>query len=142
MRDSAGPVGASRLHVEMRRNQWHTLVILLAFAALMLVVGVVVDLAVGLGVVGAVVVLLLAALATAGAYFGATPIVLAAAHARPAEPAEFPRYHNLVEGLCAAAGLSKPSLYVVDDPAPNALGGRPRPAPGGAGRDDRPARRR
>jgi heat shock protein HtpX len=121
MSDSAGPVARPDFHVEMRRNQWHTLVILLAFAALILVVGLVVDLLVGLGVVGAVVVLLLAALATVGAYFGATPIVLAAAHARPADPDEFPRYHNLVEGLCIAAGLPKPSLYVVDDPAPNAL---------------------
>src|SRR5262249_56002636 len=31
------------------------------------------------------------------------------------------RYHNLVEGLCIAAGLPKPRLYVVDDPAPNAF---------------------
>lgn len=31
-----------------------------------------------------------------------------------------PRLHNLVEGLCVAAGLPKPALYLVDDPAPNA----------------------
>src|ERR1700684_241495 len=109
MSDSAGPVARPDFHVEMRRNQWHTLVILLAFAALILVVGLVIDVLVGLGVVGAVVVVLLAA---------GLP---AAARARPADPAAFQRSPNLVEGLCIAAGLPKPTLYVVDDPALNAL---------------------
>src|SRR5262249_58959233 len=31
------------------------------------------------------------------------------------------RYHNLVEGLCVAAGLPKPRLYVIDDPGLNAF---------------------
>src|SRR5205807_4279398 len=42
-------------------------------------------------------------------------------HAKPADENEYRRYHNLVEGLCIAAGLPKPRLYVVDDPAPNAF---------------------
>jgi len=29
--------------------------------------------------------------------------------------------HNLVEGLCIAAGLPKPRVYIVEDPAPNAF---------------------
>ncbi len=41
--------------------------------------------------------------------------------ARPAPAEEFPRFHNIVEGLCIASGLPKPRLYVVDDPAPNAF---------------------
>ncbi len=36
-------------------------------------------------------------------------------------PAEYARFHNLVEGLCIASGLPKPRLYIVDDPAPNAF---------------------
>ena len=39
----------------------------------------------------------------------------------PADPVEYARYHNLVEGLCIASGLPKPRLYIVDDPAPNAF---------------------
>jgi heat shock protein HtpX len=39
----------------------------------------------------------------------------------PADPSRFSRYHNLVEGLCAAAGLPKPELLVVESGAPNAL---------------------
>src|SRR4030095_4678415 len=33
----------------------------------------------------------------------------------------YQRLHNLVEGLCIAAGLPKPRVYIVEDPAPNAF---------------------
>src|SRR5262249_29368698 len=54
-------------------------------------------------------------------YFYSDRVALAASRAKPAEGPEYQRYHNLVEGLCIAAGLPKPRLYVVDDPAPNAF---------------------
>lgn len=47
-----------------------------------------------------------------------------AAHAlpaRPADPVGAARLHNVVNGLCTAAGLPKPELLIADDPAPNAL---------------------
>ena len=56
-----------------------------------------------------------------GSYFYSDKVALAASHARPADGPEYQRYHNLVEGLCIAAGLPKPKLYVVDDPSPNAF---------------------
>jgi heat shock protein HtpX len=121
MTESASPVARRDFHGEIRRNQWHTLVILLAFGGLITVVGVIVDLLVGLGILGVIVVLLIAALVTVAAYASATAVALAGAHARPADQSEFRRYHNLVEGLCIAAGLPKPDLYVVDDVAPNAF---------------------
>src|SRR5207244_7018552 len=34
---------------------------------------------------------------------------------------EYARLHNIVEGLCIAAGLPKPRVYIVDDEAPNAF---------------------
>ena len=39
----------------------------------------------------------------------------------PADPVQYQRLHNLVEGLCIAGGLPKPRVYVVVDPAPNAF---------------------
>src|SRR5687768_18491578 len=42
-------------------------------------------------------------------------------HARPASPTTYARLHNLVEGLCIAAGLPKPRIYVIEDDAPNAF---------------------
>ena len=56
-----------------------------------------------------------------GTYFYSDKIALAASRARPADGPEYARYRNLVEGLCIAAGLPVPKLYVVDDPAPNAF---------------------
>jgi heat shock protein HtpX len=54
-------------------------------------------------------------------YWYSDRLVMAVSHARIAERSEFQRYHNLVEGLCLAAGMPKPTLYVVEDPAPNAF---------------------
>jgi heat shock protein HtpX len=58
---------------------------------------------------------------SAGSYFYSARIALAMSHAQPASPDEYSRYHNLVEGLCIAAGLPKPALYVIEDDAPNAF---------------------
>ena len=41
--------------------------------------------------------------------------------AHPADPQQYRRLYNLVEGLCIASGLPQPRVYVVDDPAPNAF---------------------
>ncbi len=121
MSDPAGLAPRPEHHVETRRNQLHALVLLLVFGGAVLVVGLLVVLVAGLGVVGLAVVVLLAAAATLAAYAAAAGLVLRAVHARPADPVQYQRVHNLVEGLCIAEGLSKPSLYVIDDPAPNAL---------------------
>ncbi len=56
-----------------------------------------------------------------GSYWFSDRIALAASRAKPADETEYRRYHNLVEGLCIAAGLPKPRLYIVEDPAPNAF---------------------
>ena len=76
---------------------------------------------IGGGVVGLVVALVVAGGSAAGAYWKSDAIALAMSHARPADPVEHARLHNLVEGLCIAAGLPKPRVYVVEDDAPNAF---------------------
>jgi heat shock protein HtpX len=55
------------------------------------------------------------------AYWKSDSVALAMSHAKPADPTEYARLHNVVEGLCIAAGLPKPRLYVIDDIAPNAF---------------------
>ena len=51
----------------------------------------------------------------------ADAVALAKAGAVPADPADYARFHNVVEGLCMAAGVPKPALYVIEDPALNAM---------------------
>jgi heat shock protein HtpX len=79
---------------------------------------------------GAAVAAVLAVAGAAATWRAGAPVALALCRARPAGPAEQPRLHNLVEGLCAAAGLSKPHLYVVEDQWRNsfAVGRSPRHA--------------
>ncbi|HEX2047780.1 MAG TPA: M48 family metallopeptidase [Acidimicrobiales bacterium] len=80
-----------------------------------------VDVLLGLGLVGVVVALVVAGGGAAVAYWKSDSVALAMSHARPADPGQYARLHNLVEGLCIAAGLPKPRVYVIDDAAPNAF---------------------
>jgi len=54
-------------------------------------------------------------------YFFADKIALATAGAHEAPVDQFPELHRLVENLAITAGLPKPRLYVINDPAPNAF---------------------
>jgi heat shock protein HtpX len=75
----------------------------------------------GFGVVALIFALVFAIAMSAGAYWKSDAIALRMSHAVAADPTEYARLHNLVEGLCIAAGLPKPRLYVIDDDAPNAF---------------------
>jgi heat shock protein HtpX len=48
-------------------------------------------------------------------------LALRALRAEPADPSRYPRYQNLVEGICEQLGLPLPKLWVVDSGAANAL---------------------
>ena len=76
---------------------------------------------VGMGVGGLVVAVLIAGGSAVLAYWKSDSVALAMSHARPADTQQYARFHNLVEGLCIAAGLPKPRLYVIEDSAPNAF---------------------
>jgi heat shock protein HtpX len=86
------------------------------FVVVSVVVGVLVSVVVGVGV-GAVV----GAAAGVVAWWGGAAAVFRLTGARVAGIDEQPRLHNLIDGLCAASGIPKPALRVVDDVAPNAL---------------------
>ena len=48
-------------------------------------------------------------------------LVLRVSGAVPADPAQYPQLHNLVEALAIGEGIPKPAVYVIDDPSPNAF---------------------
>jgi heat shock protein HtpX len=54
-------------------------------------------------------------------YWWSDKLVIATAGAVPAAPEQYPELHRLAENLAITAGLPKPKLYVINDPAPNAF---------------------
>lgn len=56
-----------------------------------------------------------------GSYWFSHKLVVSMTGAKPASEAQFPDLHNLVENLAITAGLPKPQLYIINDPAPNAF---------------------
>lgn len=55
------------------------------------------------------------------AYWASDTLVLSLNHARPATREEFFDFYTVTENLSITAGLPKPKLHVIDDPAPNAF---------------------
>jgi heat shock protein HtpX len=89
---------------------------LVVFAIGLAIAGALVSVLVGL-VVGAVA----GAVVGVAAWWGGAAVAIRLTGARVAGVDEQPRVHNLIDGLCAASGIPKPTLRVVDDEVPNAL---------------------
>jgi heat shock protein HtpX len=116
------PSPTDPVQVQIAENRRRVALLLGGFAGLVFVVAWLVLAVVGLGALLA----LLPALVLAGgaAWFvqsRAEATVLRRLGSTPVDAHQQPRLHNLVEGLCVAAGVPKPDLHVVDDDAPNAL---------------------
>jgi len=91
------------------------------FVLLAVLVAVVLNALLRFGWVGVVIALVVALGTSFAAYWKSDSVALAISRARPADPVEYARLYNIVEGLCIAAGLPKPRIYIVDDVAPNAF---------------------
>ncbi len=105
----------------IRANKRRSTLLIVCFVGLLTLVGLAVGQLIGNGVGGTVVALVMSGGVAFLSYWKADAIALAVSRATPADPQQYQRLHNLVEGLCIAAGLPKPRVYVVDDPAPNAF---------------------
>jgi heat shock protein HtpX len=102
-------------------NKRKTIFLLLVFFLFVMAVAGAITYLVDLGWIGLVAAAVLAAVATFTSYWNSDKLVLALAGAKPADPVRYARLHNLVESMALAAGIPKPKVYVVDDPAPNAF---------------------
>lgn len=109
------------MYEQISANKRKTVLLIFLFVLLLSAVGFAVDYLLRGGVVGIVIVAIIVTISSFVSYFNSDKVALAMAHAKPADPQQYARYHNLVEGLCIASGLPKPRLYIVDDPAPNAF---------------------
>jgi heat shock protein HtpX len=54
-------------------------------------------------------------------YWFSDKIALSVSGAKPADEIEYLELHRLVENLAITAGLPKPKVYIINDPAPNAF---------------------
>jgi heat shock protein HtpX len=106
---------------QIAANKRRTFLMLFGFVVVITLVATALVLLFGGGWPGIVIAFIIAMALAWGSYWNSDKIAIAASRAKPADETEYRRYHNLVEGLCIAAGLPKPRLYVVDDPAPNAF---------------------
>lgn len=106
---------------QIAANKRRTVLLILAFVLILVAVGAAVGFLIGYGVYGTLLALVIAGAMAFGSYWKADSIALAVSRAKPADPEQYKRLYNLVEGLCIAAGLPKPRIYIVDDPAPNAF---------------------
>ena len=109
------------MHELISSNKRRTVLLMSVFVGLLVLVGMAVGVLMGNGTGGTIFALVIAGFMAFGSYWKADAIALAVSRAVPADPTEYARLHNLVEGLCIAAGLPKPGVYIVNDPAPNAF---------------------
>ena len=105
----------------VRSNKRRSALLVAGFVVVVAVIGFAFGVVFGNGLVATIVALVIAGLVAFISYWKADKIALAVSRAKPADPEQYKRLHNIVEGLCIASGLPKPGVYVVDDPAPNAF---------------------
>jgi heat shock protein HtpX len=65
--------------------------------------------------------ILLAVVMNIASYWWSDKLVVAMTRAQPADENEYRELHRIVENLAISAGLPKPTVYIVNDPAPNAF---------------------
>lgn len=106
------------LQAKNRRTTW--LLLFASFVLLALVSSIVAYITIG-GIVAVVVAVVFSFGLTLLSYRSSDSIALRATGAKPADEREYRRLHNIVEGISIAAGVPKPRVYVIDDPAPNAF---------------------
>jgi len=73
------------------------------------------------GYLSAVFAIVISFIGSFAVYWNSDKIVLRLHNARPATPAQDAKLTNILEGLCIAAGVPKPRLYVMEDRALNAF---------------------
>jgi heat shock protein HtpX len=106
---------------QVAQNKRRSILLIVGFVLLVVAVGFALNLLIQGGPVFMVVAVLVAGGSAALSYWKSDAVALAVSRAKPASVEQYPRLHNLVEGLCIAGGLPKPRIYVVEDPSPNAF---------------------
>jgi heat shock protein HtpX len=105
----------------IKANKRRSALLIFCFVVLLSLVGAAFGVLFNAGPIAAVIALVFSGAMAFFSYWKADAIALAVSRAKPADPQQYQRLHNLVEGLCIAGGIPKPRVYIVEDPAPNAF---------------------
>jgi heat shock protein HtpX len=109
------------LYEQIAANKRKTFVLIFGFVILLGLVGAAFNFLLHGGAVGIVIVAVIVIVSSTVSYFNSDKAALAISRAKPADPHQYARLYNLIEGLCIASGLPKPRLYIIEDEAPNAF---------------------
>jgi heat shock protein HtpX len=109
------------VYEQIAANKRRTILMIVLFALLVFAVVAVINYFTRFGLIGFVIAAVIAIGGSFASYYNSDKVAIAMSRAQPADPKTYARLHNLVEGLCIAAGLPKPRLYVINDSAPNAF---------------------
>jgi heat shock protein HtpX len=110
------------LYEQIAANKRKTVLLITGFVVLLFGVGAAFVFILGNGSpVGIAIVAVIVIVSSVVSYYNSDKAALAISHAKPADPQQYARLYNLVEGLCIASGLPMPRLYIIEDDAPNAF---------------------
>jgi len=105
---------------EINQNRMKSILLMLVFGAIFAGIVYLLALFVG-GIVGfgiGIVIIIAYALFT---YFYGSKLVLKMSRAQPADPKQYPQLFSIVQDLALAGQIKVPSIYIVNDPSPNAF---------------------
>ena len=107
---------------DIKRNKCQSWFIVFTFIVVITLIIYYICIALDLGAISIVIALIFSITSAWSSYYYSDKIVLKLNNARPATKEENLQLINILDALVVAAGLpNKPTLYVVDDPQPNAF---------------------
>ncbi|MEI6845635.1 MAG: M48 family metalloprotease [Candidatus Firestonebacteria bacterium] len=109
------------IYEEISANKYKTVFLVVFFVIIVLLLGYFFGKLSGFGPLGFLLALIISFIMAWGSYYYSDQIVLSVSHAVPADPVDHMYLINTVEGVCLAAGLPRPKVYVIYDTAPNAF---------------------
>jgi len=109
------------VYEQIARNKWRSFLLIVGVLVLAGGIGYLFGYLFEGGLFGLVLALGIAAVGSFSSYRYGDRLVLRVSRARPASREEYPKLHNVVEGLCIAAGMPVPAIYVIPEQAPNAF---------------------
>jgi heat shock protein HtpX len=110
----------SSLYTQQSRNVWRTWLLMAVFLSFVTIIGFLASQYYGnpailYGAVG------FAFVTNVWSYWFSARIAIRSVGAVPADTAQYVELHRIVENLAITAGLPKPAVYIINDPAPNAF---------------------